>query len=102
MENNYTYTQSRWSLDDLFAGFEDPNIEATYQKLEAMVSQFESTAKELRPDISAERFMEIVRVWSDGKTGHPPVRLCRAFVRANTQDQKAQIAVAAFSSSRRI
>ena len=60
MENNYTYTQSRWSLDDLFAGFEDPNIEATYQKLEAMVSQFEKYREELRPDISAERFMEIV------------------------------------------
>ncbi len=39
MEKENTYTQSRWSLDDLFSGFEDTNIEATYEKLDAMVAQ---------------------------------------------------------------
>ena len=49
MEKENTYTQSRWSLDDLFTGFEDANIEATYGNLEAMVAQFEKFREEFKP-----------------------------------------------------
>ena len=95
MEKENTYTQSRWSLDDLFSGFEDTNIEATYEKLDAMVAQFEKYREELNPDISAERFMEIV-AGSEAmeKLGYRLYGFAELSFAANTQDQKAQIAVA--------
>jgi len=95
MEHKETYTQSRWSLDDLFTGFEDANIEATYEKLDAMVAEFEKCRGELKPDISAERFMEIVSSSEAGeKLGYRLYGFAELSFAANTQDQKAQIAVA--------
>jgi len=95
MEHKETYTQSRWSLDDLFTGFEDANIEATYEKLDAMVAEFEKCRGELKPDISAERFMEIVASSEAGeKLGYRLYGFAELSFAANTQDQKAQIAVA--------
>ena len=95
MEHKEVYTQSRWSLDDLFTGFDDANIEATYEKLDAMVAQFEKCREELQPEISAERFMEIV-AGSEAmeKLGHRLYGFAELSFAANTQDQKAQIAVA--------
>ena len=95
MEHKEVYTQSRWSLDDLFTGFDDTNIEATYEKLDAMVAQFEKCREELQPEISAERFMEIV-AGSEAmeKLGHRLYGFAELSFAANTQDQKAQIAVA--------
>jgi len=95
MEHKEAYAQSRWSLDDLFTGFEDANIEATYGKLEAMVVQFEKFREELTPGISAERFMEIVS-GSEAmeKLGYRLYGFAELSFAANTQDQKAQIAVA--------
>ena len=95
MEHKEVYAQSRWSLDDLFTGFEDANIEATYGKLEAMVAQFEKFREELTPGISAERFMEIVS-GSEAmeKLGYRLYGFAELSFAANTQDQKAQIAVA--------
>ena len=95
MEHKEVYTQSRWSLDDLFTGFDDANIEATYEKLDAMVAQFEKCREELKPEISAERFMEIV-AGSEAmeKLGYRLYGFAELSFAANTQDQKAQIAVA--------
>jgi len=95
MEHKEVYAQSRWSLDDLFTGFEDANIEATYGNLEAMVAQFEKFREELTPGISAERFMEIVS-GSEAmeKLGYRLYGFAELSFAANTQDQKAQIAVA--------
>jgi len=45
MNTKLTYSQSPWSLDDLFKGFDDPAIEATYQKLEAQVAEFEKISQ---------------------------------------------------------
>ncbi|NMC16230.1 MAG: M3 family oligoendopeptidase [Chloroflexi bacterium] len=95
MEHKEVYTQSRWSLDNLFTSFDDANIEATYEKLDAMVAQFEKCREELQPEISAERFMEIV-AGSEAmeKLGHRLYGFAELSFAANTQDQKAQIAVA--------
>ena len=95
MEHKEVYAQSRWSLDDLFTGFEDANIEATYGKLEAMVAQFEKFREELTPGISADRFMEIVS-GSEAmeKLAYRLYGFAELSFAANTQDQKAQIAVA--------
>ena len=61
MNTKLTYSQSPWSLDDLFKGFDDPAIEATYQKLEAQVAEFEKYRSTLTSDISAQKFMEMVK-----------------------------------------
>ena len=42
-----TYTQSPWSLKELFDSFEDPKINETYQTLTRNVEQFESCRDEL-------------------------------------------------------
>ncbi len=89
-----TYTQSPWSLKELFDSFEDPKIEETYQTLLKNVEKFESYRDELKPDISTERFLEIIRAWEDSqKLGYRLYGFPSLSFAANTQDQKAQIGI---------
>ena len=93
-ENTSTYTQSSWSLKELFDSFEDPKINETYQTLTRNVEQFESCRDELSPDISTERFLEIIRGWEESqKLGYKLYGFSSLSFAANTQDQKAQIGI---------
>lgn len=55
-----TYQTSRWSLEDLFPGYDSPEIKAAFEKIEAMVADFESRREALKTDIPQESFMEYV------------------------------------------
>lgn len=55
-----TYQKSRWSLEDLFPGYDSPEIKAAFEKIEAMVADFESRREALKTDISQQSFMEYV------------------------------------------
>ncbi len=89
-----TYTQSPWSLKELFDSFEDPKIEETYQYLSKNVEQFESYRNELSPEISAEKFLEIIAKLEEGqKLGYRLYGFAELSFAANTQDQKAQIGI---------
>ena len=46
------YTQTRWSLADLFPGFNSPELEQAFTDLEAKVADFEALRPQLSPDIS--------------------------------------------------
>ena len=48
MTETNAYTQSPWSLKDLFNGFDDANIDATYQQMEALITNFEAYRAELQ------------------------------------------------------
>lgn len=89
-----TYTQSPWSLKDLFDSFEDPKIEEAYQTLTKNIEQFESYRDELKPDIPTERFLEIIQNWETGqKLAYRLYGFAELSFAANTQDQKAQISI---------
>ncbi|HEX9675175.1 MAG TPA: M3 family metallopeptidase [Anaerolineales bacterium] len=64
MENG-KYTQERWSLEDLFPGLDSPEFEQARQDLEEQVKRFESTRAELAEDLSAPRFLEILKAYEE-------------------------------------
>jgi len=97
MNKNEIYQQTAWSLSDLFTGFDDPNIKRTYQLLEEMVSKFEEYREALTPDIDESLFMEIIKgMEAIQKLGTRIGGFAELAFAADTQDQKAQIAIAQF------
>lgn len=87
--------QSGWSLKDLFESFDDPRIEQTYANLTAQITQFESYRSELKPSLTIKRFLEIIR---ELEAADRQIMRLYSFAElsfaANTQDQKAQTAMA--------
>ncbi len=56
------YTQSPWSLSDLYPTPTGPEIDSAYGQLEELVKELETHRPDLSPSISAERFMEIIKL----------------------------------------
>jgi len=86
-----TYTLSPWSLADLFAFKDSPELQAALQGLETLVAGFETWRAELNPRISTASFMEVVRHLEHIQ--HVANRVYGfALLRfsADTQDQSAQ------------
>jgi len=95
MNTKNTYTQSPWSLDDLFDDFDDPAIEATYQKLDLMLAEFEQYRAQLTPQITEQKFMEVVTsLEAIEKLVNRLFGFAMLSYAADTQNQKAQIALA--------
>jgi oligoendopeptidase F len=55
------YTESRWSLADLFPSHEGDEIKAAFAEVDAKVADFETKRTMLSPGIDPETFMELVR-----------------------------------------
>lgn len=56
-----TYTQTKWSLTDLFPGFYSPDLEAGFDKVEEQVASFEGVRGKLKSEMDAEQFLDVVR-----------------------------------------
>ena len=86
-----TYTQTKWSLADLYPGFDNPELEAAFDKVEEQVTSFEGVRARLHPGLEADSFLEIVRA---SESISRIVSRLYAFAglsfAANTQDQAAQ------------
>ena len=96
-ENAPKYTQSGWKLTELFASFTDPAINQAYQDLEASTEKFVSQREELKPEISSEKFLQLVRELEQmNKLGYRLYGFASLSFAANTQDQTAQINIARF------
>jgi len=96
-ENAPKYTQSGWKLTELFASFTDPAINQAYQDLEASTEKFVSQREELKPEISSEKFLQLVRDLEEmNKLGYRLYGFASLSFAANTQDQTAQINIARF------
>ena len=96
-EHTPTYTQSGWNLTELFASFADPAINQAYQDLEASTEKFVSQREELKPEISSEKFLQLVRDLEEmNKLGYRLYGFASLSFAANTQDQTAQINIARF------
>lgn len=88
-----TFTQTQWSLADLYPGFDTPELESAFDVIEAQVTSFEGLRSNLTPDMPADRFLDILRASEE---------MTRAVVKlyafaglsfsADTQDQTAQSA----------
>ena len=56
-----TFTQTKWSLDDLYPGFNTPELESAFDVIEEQVTSFEGLRSHLTPEIPADRFLDVVR-----------------------------------------
>ena len=85
-----TFTQTKWSLADLYPGFNTPKLESAFDVIEEQVTSFEGLRSNLIPDIPADRFLDVVR--ASEEMNRVAIKLSSfaglAFS-ANTQDQTA-------------
>jgi oligoendopeptidase F len=56
-----SFTQTRWSLADLFPSADGPEIKSAFEKLAELVDAYEKVREQLSADISADAFMRIVK-----------------------------------------
>ena len=86
-----TYQIKKWSLDELFTGFDSPELNAAFENVEEQVASFEGARSKLNPGIDVETFFDIVRA-SEATTRI--VNRIYAFAglsfAEDTQNQKAQ------------
>jgi len=90
-----TFTQEKWSLDDLFPDFESPELEATYTELNEQVSAFEALRPKLDAEMDMEDFMEMLESSEKStRLAHRLYSFAGLAFSADTQDQAAQSAMA--------
>jgi oligoendopeptidase F len=89
------YTQSRWSLADLFPSYNSPELEQTFGEVERRVAEFESLRPKLSPQISPADFLDLVqRLEAIQDLGARLYAFAGLSFSADTQDQAAQTLVA--------
>jgi oligoendopeptidase F len=86
-----SFTQSAWSLEDLFPSLDSPELETAFKTLEAHVADFEKIRPQLKPDIPAGSFVEILKDTEESTRLAHRIYVCAGLsFAANTQDQTAQ------------
>ncbi len=89
------YSQTRWSLSDLFPGYNSPELEQAFTGLEAKVADFETRRPQLSPHISTTELMDLVmRLEAINELGGRLYAFAGLSFSADTQDQSAQTLVA--------
>ncbi|MBL6960761.1 MAG: oligoendopeptidase F, partial [Anaerolineales bacterium] len=88
-----TFTQTKWSLEDLFPSFESPELEKTYKDLDEQVTAFEALRPTLKADMDVENFMEMLESSEKStRLAHRLYSFAGLAFSADTQDQTAQSA----------
>jgi oligoendopeptidase F len=86
-----TFTQTKWSLADLYPGFNTPELESAFDVIEEQVTSFEGLRANLTPDLPADRFVDIVRASEEmTRVAHKLYAFAGLSFAADTQDQAAQ------------
>jgi len=86
-----TFTQTHWSLQDLFSGMDSPQLEAAFNETEEKVAAFEKVRPELKPDMEAGRLMEILALSEEGtRIAQRLYAFAGLSFAADTQSQAAQ------------
>jgi oligoendopeptidase F len=89
------YTQTSWSLEDLFSSADSPEIDKLYTDLDAKASEFESLRPELSPDMPVDLFMDMIsRLEGISRDAARISSFGGLWFAGNTQDQDAQNFVA--------
>ncbi|HSG42794.1 MAG TPA: M3 family oligoendopeptidase, partial [Anaerolineales bacterium] len=85
------YELTKWNLDELFTGFDSPELQGAFDNVEEEVTSFEGVRDKLKPDMDVETFLEVVRA---SETTSRTINRIYAFISlsfaADTQDQTAQ------------
>src|SRR5215211_8869064 len=55
------YVLTKWNLNELYPGFDSPDLQAAFDNVEEQVMSFEGIRGKLQPDLDANQFMEFVR-----------------------------------------
>ncbi len=88
-----TFTQTKWSLADLYPGFDTPELESAYDVIEEQVTSFEGLRANLTPDMPADRFLDVVRASEEmTRVANKLYSFAGLSFSADTQDQVAQSA----------
>ncbi|MBI5841966.1 MAG: M3 family oligoendopeptidase [Chloroflexi bacterium] len=85
------YAQTKWSLAPLCPGYDSPELQTAFDLIEEQVTSFEGVRGKLKPDISAEQFLEIVRASEETtRVANRLSSFAGLSFTADTQDQTAQ------------
>ena len=88
-----TFSQSKWSLKDLYPNFESPELEKAYKALDEQVTAFEALRPNLKADMDVEDFMEMLEASEKStRIAHKLYSFAGLAFSADTQDQVAQSA----------
>jgi oligoendopeptidase F len=91
METIMTYTQSPWSLSDLFPAYDSPEMKAGFDELDVKVVEFEALRPALTPDLTEETFMDLIyRLEAISRLERRIYDFASLSFEANTQDQAIQ------------
>jgi oligoendopeptidase F len=86
-----TYTQSRWSLADLFTAQDSPELQTAFTEMEAGVAAFEARRAELTPAIPIDQFLDLIRhLEKFSLLAYRIYNFAALSFAADTQDQVAQ------------
>lgn len=87
---NPTYTQSRWSLTDLFPSDDSPELEAAFTEIDTLVKDFETLRPKLQDAMDVEEFMTAVeKVDKITRVAHRMYGFVQLWFTEDTQNQKA-------------
>lgn len=85
------YEMGPWSLEELFPGLDSPEIEEAVAQLEAQATSFEEKRSLLGPDLSGERFRELLDDYESMVRSASRLQgFASLSFAADTQNQKAQ------------
>ena len=86
-----TYTQTAWSLADLYASHSGLEMQTAFEELDSLVSELEAMRPQLSPDIPQEAFMEALNLLERQYTLSSRIYgFAGLSFSANTQDQAIQ------------
>ncbi len=89
------YTQTAWSLADLFPSADSPELLAAFTRLEEKTRAFEALRPALSEEISSEDFLDILRALEDiQRDGHRLHGFASLHFAGDTQNQAAQTLMA--------
>lgn len=85
------YTPTKWNLNELYPGFDSPDLQAAFDNVEEQVMSFEGIRGKLQPELDANQFLEFVRAAeSTARLINKIYAFTGLSFAADTQDQLAQ------------
>ena len=85
------YTQSPWSLSDLFPAHDSPEMQVAFDELDGKVTEFEALRPSLTAEISPEAFLDAIHLLETiSRIAYRIASYASLGFAANTQDQVLQ------------
>jgi oligoendopeptidase F len=86
-----TFTQSPWSLSDLFPAHDSPEMKAAFDELDVKVVEFEALRPSLSPEMPPDAFLNTIRLLEAiSRLANRVADFAGLSFAADTQDQAIQ------------